>query len=173
MKSVLIFSAVTFALIFGGVAVMTLEMSKRSASGPELTPEDYTASARVLRDAAVERDRVQQERERLAGLHQAYAVQEQVLARAHDQLEQVVQNIDARQQLYIQEREESVAKLAKMYEAMKPQHAAPILSALELDIVLEILSRMKERPAARILSYMDAGLAAQISTRMSLVGGGE
>ena len=173
MKSVLVFSAVTFALIFGGVAVMTLELSERTGSGPELTPGDYAASERILRDAAVERDRIQQEREQLAGLRQAYAVQEQMLVRAHEQLREVVQAIDQRQQLYVQEREESVVKLAKMYEAMKPQHAAPILSALELDIVLEILSRMKERPAARILSYMDAGLAAQISTRMSLTGGGE
>ena len=50
------------------------------------------------------------------------------------------------------------------------QQAAPILSALELDIILDIMSRMKERPAAKILARMDAGLAAQVSTGMSLKG---
>ena len=89
--------------------------------------------------------------------------------RAH--LETVIQKLDAKQIEYIEERERSAAKLAKMYEAMKPAQAAPIISALELDIILDIMTRMKERPAAKILSNMDAGLAAQVSTRMSLKGG--
>ena len=62
-------------------------------------------------------------------------------------------------------------KLAKMYEAMKPDKAAHILAALDRDVFLEIIARMKEAPAAKILSYMDAGLAAQLSTRLSLQGG--
>jgi len=57
-----------------------------------------------------------------------------------------------------------------MYEAMKPQQAAPIISALDLDIILDIMSRIKDRQAAKILAKMDPGLAAQVSTRMSLKG---
>ncbi len=39
-----------------------------------------------------------------------------------------------------------------------------------MEIILDIMSRMKERQAAKILANMDAGLAAQVSTRMSLKG---
>jgi len=59
-----------------------------------------------------------------------------------------------------------------MYEAMKPAKAAPILSSLDMEIILEIFDRMKEKPAAKILAYMDPGLAARISARLSLKGTG-
>ena len=78
--------------------------------------------------------------------------------------------LEVKQQAYIEARERSAARLAKMYEAMKPAKAAPILAALDPDIVIEIMTRMKERQAAKILASMDAGLAAQISTRLSSKG---
>jgi flagellar motility protein MotE (MotC chaperone) len=173
MKSVLIISALTFTLIFGGVVLLSTQLKQpaAAATGPELTAVDYEGAERVFRDIAVERDRIQQEREGLATLRQATAAQQLILTQEREQLLEVIRQLEVRQQTYTAEREVSAAKLAKMYEAMKPAQAAPILSALELDIILDIMSRMKERPAAKILANMDAGLAAQISTRMSLQGG--
>ncbi len=173
MKSVLIISALTFTLIFGGVVLLSTQLKQpaAAAAGPELTAVDYEGTERVFRDIAVERDRIQQEREDLATLRQATAAQQLILTQEREQLLEVIRQLEERQQTYAAEREVSAAKLAKMYEAMKPAQAAPILSALELDIILDIMSRMKERPAAKILANMDAGLAAQVSTRMSLRGG--
>jgi flagellar motility protein MotE (MotC chaperone) len=94
-----------------------------------------------------------------------------VLEQGRTNLLEVIQKLEAKQQEYVQERENSATKLAKMYEAMKPAQAAPIMSALDLEIILDIMTRMKERQAARILANMDAGLAAQISTQMSMKGG--
>ena len=173
MKSVIIISFITFILIFGGVVVVSQNLDKVAVGGvlPDLAPEDYQAAERVFQDMALERDRIQQEKESLMALRHAVSVQEKVLEQGRAQLEVVISKLDAKQSEYIEERERSAAKLAKMYEAMKPAQAAPILSALELDIILDIMIRMKERPAAKILSHMDAGLAAQVSTRMSLKGG--
>lgn len=172
MKSVLIISALTFALIFGGVVLMSarLQQAATAPAGPELVATDYEGTERVFHDLAVERDRIQREREELATLQQATAAQQTILAQERDQLLQVIAQLEARQQAYATERDQSAAKLAKMYEAMKPAQAAPIISALDLDIILDIMGRMKERPAAKILAHMDAGLAAQVSTRMSLRG---
>ncbi len=172
MKSVLIISALTFALIFGGVVLMStrLKEAATAASGPELVATDYEGTERVFHDLATERDRIQREREELALLQQAAAAQQTLLAQEREQLLEVIAKLEARQQAYATERDQSAAKLATMYEAMKPSQAAPIISALELDIILDIMSRMKERPAAKILAHMDAGLAAQVSTRMSLRG---
>lgn len=172
MKSVLIISALTFAIIFGGVVLLSTQLN-RAADGvpaPELAPTDYEGAERVFRDMAVERDRIQQEREQLVALQQATAAQQAILAQEREQLEAVIKRLEGRQQEYVTEREQSAVKLAKMYEAMKPAQAAPIISALDLDIILDIMTRMKERPAAKIMAYMDAGLAAQVSTRMSLKG---
>ena len=173
MKSVLIISGITFVLIFGGVAVMSSQLSKAAMGGtlPDLAPEDYEAAERVFQDMAIERDRIQQDKEELLNLRNAVAVQEQVLTMGREQLLEVIAKLDAKQQEYIAERENSAAKLAKMYEAMKPAQAAPIMSALDLDIILDIMIRMKERQAAKIMANMDPGLAAQLSTRMSLKGG--
>ncbi|MBK7770676.1 MAG: hypothetical protein IPO18_14060 [bacterium] len=172
MKSVLIISALTFALIFGGVMLLSTQMKQAAApvSGPELTATDYEGAERVFRDMQIERDRIQQEREELGTLRQATAAQQVILVQEREQLLEVIRQLEARQKVYAEERDQSAAKLAKMYEAMKPAQAAPIISALELDIILDIMGRMKERPAAKILAHMDAGLAAQVSTRMSLRG---
>ncbi len=172
MKSVMIISLGTFVLIFGGVLLVSdhLGDAVRGGAKPELTPEDYAAAERVFQDMALERDRIQQENEALRARQQQFAVQVQTLTDARSNLQAVIAKLDARQQAFIAEKERSAAKLAKMYEAMKPAQAAPILAALDLDIILEIMTRMKERQAARILAQMDAGLAARISTRMSIKG---
>jgi len=174
MKSVLIISVITFVLIFGGVVVISSQLNRAAGGGvnPELTAEDYAAAERVFHDMAVERDRIQQDKEELLALRQTVAVQEQVLERGRESLLAVIKKLDQKQQDYIEERERSANKLAKMYEAMKPQQAAPIISALDLDIILDIMGRMKERQAAKILAKMDPGLAARVSTRMSLKGTG-
>ncbi|MCB1183239.1 hypothetical protein KDM41_07385 [bacterium] len=172
MKSVLIISLITFVLIFGGVVVISSHLNKAAQGGanPELTADDYAAAERVFHDMAVERDRIQRDKEELLALGQAVAAQEQVLEQGRESLLAVIKKLEQKQQEYVDERERSAVKLAKMYEAMKPQQAAPIISALDMDIILDIMSRMKERQAAKILAKMDAGLAAQVSTRMSLKG---
>lgn len=173
MKSIVVISVVTFVLIFGGVVVMSSQLGRTGGSSPlpELAPEDYEAAERVFQDMAVERDRIQQEREKALTLGQKFAVQEKVLKDGHDQILTVIQKLEARQLQYIAERDQSAAKLAKMYEAMKADEAAPILSGLDPDIVLDIMVRMKERQAAKIMAKMDPALAALISTRLSVKGG--
>jgi flagellar motility protein MotE (MotC chaperone) len=173
MKSVVAISLVTFVLIFGGVALMSAHLGRAARQGDvaELGPEDYEAAERVFADIALERDRLQREREGMAGMQQALTAQEQALERTKNSLAAIIAKLEARQEQYVNERERSAQKLAKMYEAMKPDKAAPILASLDLEIVIDIMSRMKERPAAKILAKMDAGLAAQVSTRMSRQGG--
>jgi flagellar motility protein MotE (MotC chaperone) len=105
-------------------------------------------------------------------MRQATVVQNQILSEARDRLLAVAREIESRQGLLSEDRERSAAKLAKMYENMKPQDAAPILGALEIGTVLEVMTRMREREAARVLVHMPPELAAQITTGLSLEGEG-
>ena len=171
MKSVLIISSVTFLLIFGGISVMSLQLGNRGAAGVDISPQDAAAGARLLHEVAQERDRVQRDREYLAGLHQSQAAREVVMGRVHAEILEVVDKLEKQQGVFIEEQEVAATRLAKMYEAMKPAKAANILASMDPEVTLAILSRMKERQAARVLSSMDAGLAAQLSTRLSLQGG--
>lgn len=168
MKTVVIISTVTFLLIFGGIAVLGLQLAQHSRAGESSDPADQAAEQRLLLNVEAERDRLQREREYLAGFQQSQAAREVLMDKVHAELLQVVDRIDERQNAYIAEQDAAAAKLAKMYEAMKPAKAASILAAMDMEVTLAILKRMKERPAAKILSYMDAGYAAQLSTRLSL-----
>ena len=124
----------------------------------------------IMKGLDAERAMIRGEKEELVTLRQAVAVQEQVLEEGRRELSVIVREIEAKQRVLGEERERSAARLAKMYENMKPAQAAPILSALDMDIILDIMTRMKEREAARILANMDTGLAARISTELSLGG---
>ncbi len=175
MKSVAVISLVTFVLIFGGMLLLTSHLQKtveQEESFPQLSPDDYVAAERLLADMAIERDRLQHEKEKLLALEQKLAVEEKIIDQTKLKLEEVIVQLRTEQKIYNEAKEKSARKLAKMYEAMKPNKAAPILSSLDMEIILEIITRMKEKQAAKILSYMDAGLAARISTRMSMKGTG-
>ena len=174
MKSVVVISAITFGLIFGGLALTSSHIAK-------------VVSVTIARDVAAPRsvgvgsgeddpqsvpEHVARTEDELMALRQTLVVQERTLADAQRSLTATVAKLDTAQQRYVAANERSARKLAKMYEAMKPVKAAPILASLDMDIVLEIITRMKERQAARILAQMDAGLAAHISARMSTRGDG-
>lgn len=171
MKSVIIFSSVTFLLIFGGIAALSLELAGRQAGAADLESQDPTTSLRLLQQAAVERDRVQREREYLAGLRQSQAAREAVMGQVHERLLGVIGRLEQQQTAFLEVQDDAATRLAKMYEAMNPEKAALILSTMDRDVCLAILARMKERQAAKVLGSMDPGLAAQLSTRLSRQGG--
>ena len=171
MKSVLIISVVTFFLIFGGLGMLSSQLGvSPTAEQPPLTPVLDQDASLLMKGLDAERKLVRREKEELVSLRRAVAVQEQVLEEGRRELAAMIREIEDKQHVLSEERERAAVRLAKMYENMKPAQAAPILSALDMDILLDIMTRMKEREAARILANMDAGLAAQISTELSLGG---
>ena len=112
---------------------------------------------------AVERDRIQQEKEELLALRQTVSVQEKALEAGREKLEAVIAKLEAKQSEYVQERENSAEKLAKMYEAMKPAQAAPIMSALDLEIILDIMGPHEGTPRSQdpVLHGRRIGCAGQ------------
>lgn len=57
--------------------------------------------------------------------------------------------------------------LVKIYEAMKPSDAAQILSQMDMPILLQMVSHMKEAKTAPILAAMDPAKAEAITTAMA------
>ncbi len=171
MKSVLIISVVTFFLIFGGLAILSSQLGGNSHGSQQTEVPALNLDVElIMKGLDAERAMIRGEKEELVTMRQAVAVQEQVLEEGRRELSIIIREIEAKQRVLGEERERSAARLAKMYENMKPAQAAPILSALDMDIILDIMTRMKEREAARILANMDTGLAARISTELSLGG---
>lgn len=59
-----------------------------------------------------------------------------------------------------------IRKLAKIYEAMRPEEAAPILARMDDNEIVDILLRMRQRSAAKLMSNLDPVTAARISKRI-------
>lgn len=57
--------------------------------------------------------------------------------------------------------------LVKIYENMKPKEAAKIFEALEMDTLLEVAERMKERKLAPIMAKMDPEKARDMTVELS------
>jgi flagellar motility protein MotE (MotC chaperone) len=59
--------------------------------------------------------------------------------------------------------DEKNARLVKIYETMRPKDAARIFEEMQLNVLLEVLDKMKETKLANILSSMDPIKAKEIT----------
>jgi flagellar motility protein MotE (MotC chaperone) len=57
--------------------------------------------------------------------------------------------------------------LVKIYESMKPKDAARIFEQLDMDVLLPVVERMKERKSAPILAKMNPEKAKKITTELA------
>jgi len=62
---------------------------------------------------------------------------------------------------------ERIQKLAKVCEGMRPEDAAPIISQLDDQTIVEIFLQMDDRRVARILGEMPIDRATEITQRLS------
>jgi flagellar motility protein MotE (MotC chaperone) len=62
-----------------------------------------------------------------------------------------------------EEEKQRVASLVKIYEGMKPKDAARIFNTLDMDILLNVVSRMSERKSAPIIASMDPSRARALT----------
>ena len=64
------------------------------------------------------------------------------------------------------EQQAQISSLVKIYETMKAKDAARILEALDLPVLLGVISKMKEAKAAPVLAEMDSAKAKEITTAL-------
>ena len=60
-----------------------------------------------------------------------------------------------------------IESLSKIYSAMKPKEAANIFESLEIEVVLSVLGRMKERTSAAILAKMNPTRAQAVTLQLA------
>ena len=65
-----------------------------------------------------------------------------------------------------QEEAKKISKLSRLYGAMKPEEAVPIMNQLTDDTVLAIMSKMEEEQVAKLLALMDNKRAARLTQTM-------
>ena len=84
------------------------------------------------------------------------------------EIKTVATQAQAANQTQAQQREKGLEQAAALYSALRPADAAAILDVTEDDkMVLDILSKLKDRQAARILNALqDANRKARLTTAL-------
>lgn len=65
------------------------------------------------------------------------------------------------------QQEAKLKSLVKIYETMKPKNAARIFEQLEMDILLDVVERMREAKTAVIFAAMDPTKAKAVTSRLA------
>lgn len=84
-----------------------------------------------------------------------------------DELKVLQGTIEELMAAYDEEQDAKVASLVKIYENMKPKDAARIFEQLDMDTLLMVAERMKERVLAPIMADMDPGKARDITVDLA------
>lgn len=79
----------------------------------------------------------------------------------NNQIQGFVEQFNARE-------DEKITSLVKIYETMKPKDAARIFNDLELEILIELLRRMREAKAALIIAKMDSAKAKTVTSELAI-----
>lgn len=89
------------------------------------------------------------------------------LASKAAELDQVQKKIEDLMKLHDEKQAEKLNSLVAIYEKMKPADAARILEGLEMDILIDVLGRMKILRSAPILASMDPVRAREVTAKLA------
>jgi flagellar motility protein MotE (MotC chaperone) len=78
----------------------------------------------------------------------------------------ITKQIEAQKQQETAEQQQKIARLVKIYEAMKPKDAAGIFNSLDIGILLQVMQRMKEAKTAPILAAMEPSRAQDVTAAL-------
>lgn len=132
--------------------------------GPSLNFQNLGTSLEILecKRNEIETERLQLERERkqLMALKQeieAYLIQ---LSEIQDSIQR---KLDEREMI----RENKIKHLIKIYTTMAPKKAASLIEKLDMEVIIELFSKMKGENVGQILPHVSAEKAAKISEHLA------
>lgn len=121
----------------------------------------------VLQDLSQRRKALEKEQETLN-------MRENVLKATENKLDQKVQELQALQTQvselmkgYDAQENAKFQSLVKIYESMKPREAAKIFDELDMPMLIQIVTRMKEVRVAPIIASMNPSKAKELSIELS------
>jgi len=138
---------------------------------PKLPDETVTSLTQteidLLQKLSVRREAIDK-RERELDMREALtkAAEARLAAKAAE-LDQVQKKIEDLMKLHDEKQAEKLNSLVAIYEKMKPADAARILEGLEMDILIDVLGRMKILRSAPILASMDPVRAREVTARLA------
>ena len=149
-------------------AASALPAAKSAGVGDEFDPSSVTqAEFQVLQ-------RLAKRRAELDTLQNDLALKEKLLGATEKRLNGKLAELDKLKKLiedllkkHDAEQEKKLRSLVKIYETMKPKNAARILEQLEMDVLLDVMERMREAKSAAIFAAMDPAKAKAVTAKLA------
>ena len=85
-----------------------------------------------------------------------------------DRLKGINDSIEGLVKQFNDREDEKITSLVKIYETMKPKDAARIFNELDLEILIEVLHRMREAKAALVIAKMNSARAKEITMELAV-----
>ena len=131
------------------------------ASGPTASEADVLESLATRREQLDARERDLDMREKVI------AAAEKRVEERITELKAIEANIETMFGKRDEQEEAQLASLVKTYDAMKPGDAAQIFDTLEINVLLDVLSRIKPAKAAPILAAMKPERAQEVTVELA------
>lgn len=173
-KSVLSLLGGVLVLAAAAQAVMLLDGTSRLVANAEpsellagcLDVPEAVVLADTLKDRALRVDRYMQELERKKA---EIAFAEKQLTEKLVELRKLKQQRAQHGAGQRQAQSEDIARLIAVYDQMKPEQAAMVLSNLPPDFAAQILARVQPETGARIMASVEPGQAAVLTSYMGAI----
>jgi flagellar motility protein MotE (MotC chaperone) len=142
--------------------------SRKKSVGDAFDPTSVTqAEFQVLQRLADRRLELDKLRRDLALREKLLAATEKNLNTKLTELNGLKTQIQGLFKKHDKEQETKLKSLVKIYETMKPKNAARIFEQLEMDILLDVVERMREAKTSLIFAAMDPSKAKAITSRLA------
>ncbi len=129
----------------------------------EMTDEELV----LLQSLSQRREELEQRAREIDEREVLLKAAEQRIEQRIGELERLQQSIEALLVEHDEQTEAQMQSLVKIYESMKPKDAARIFEELDLDVLLAVIERMKERKTAPILAQMNPQRAKTVTLELA------
>jgi flagellar motility protein MotE (MotC chaperone) len=141
---------------------------KADADAGPLKPSELTKSEIETLQRLAERRQIIETREReLQQKESLLKAAEQRMDQKIAQMQEIEKQLQGLVQQYDAKKKTEIEQLVKIYTAMKPKDAARIFDDLDMNLLVPVVTSMKEAKVAPILSLMKADKARELTEEMS------
>jgi flagellar motility protein MotE (MotC chaperone) len=150
------------------VAEGEAEPAETAAALPEKDPLEYTdEEVEVLQQLAKRREELELRWRQLDEREAMVAAAEQRMEQKMAELKALQTTVEDLLKKRSDEEEARLQSLVKIYENMKPKSAAKVFEELDMDVLLEVASRMNERKLAPILALVSPTKAKEMTYELA------
>jgi len=133
----------------------------------EIETNNSEISLELFEDLKERRKEIESQKRELAVREALLKTAEQEIDQKYQELISLREEIQELLEQQTDEEQQRIASLVKIYEGMKPKDAARIFNTLDLDILLDVVSKMSERKSAPIIAAMSAERARSLTIMLA------